>query len=91
MPNPFDGILPDFAIFGAEFTQLWQKVLAGVWGIALVIAAIMLILAVVKLLGSGDNPNQRAEALKGLLWAGIATGVLLAIAVIWVAVASLVS
>lgn len=91
MPNPFDGILPDFTIFGAEFTELWQKILAGIWGIALVAAAIFLIVAIVRILGSADNPQQRSESVKSLIWSGIALAALLSIAVIWVAIASLVA
>ena len=40
MDNPLDGILPDFSIFGAEFTELWQKLLAGLWGIAILLAVV---------------------------------------------------
>ena len=34
--NPMDGILPDFGAFGMEFTELWQKLLAGLWGISII-------------------------------------------------------
>jgi hypothetical protein len=29
IPNPLNGILPNFTIFGAQFTLLWQKLIAG--------------------------------------------------------------
>jgi hypothetical protein len=44
--NPFDGVVPDFNVFGLQFTQAWQKLLAGIWGIAFVIAAFGAIRAV---------------------------------------------
>lgn len=34
--NPFDGITPDFNVFGIQFTKAWQKVLAGLWGLTFV-------------------------------------------------------
>lgn len=48
-PNPFDGITPDFSVFGIPFTQAWQKVLGGVWGIAFVVVAFGAIRAIVEL------------------------------------------
>ena len=62
--NPMDGILPDFSFGGAEFTQLWQKLLAAVWGIAIIVAIIFLIRGLVAMSGaSGDmNPNPQAHA-----------------------------
>ncbi len=88
--NPFDGINPDFTIFGAEFTELWQKILAGVWGIAIVISAIFLIIAITKTLGTANNPNERADSRRGIVWSGISIAALLSVAVIYVAIASLV-
>ena len=29
MKNPLDHIVPDFTIFGAQFTTIWQKLAAG--------------------------------------------------------------
>ncbi|RLK58365.1 hypothetical protein [Actinokineospora cianjurensis] len=47
--NPFDGITPDFSVFGVEFTQGWQKLLAGLWGLAFVVAAFGAVRAVLEL------------------------------------------
>ena len=77
IPNPVDGVVPDFTIFGNEFTELWQKLLAGVWGIALVIAVIFLIVGYKK---------GRTQA----MWAGISLGALAALAVIVGAILALV-
>jgi hypothetical protein len=82
--NPLDGILPDFSIFGAEFTELWQKILAGIWGIGIIIAVVFLIIGIVKMAGasSGGNPNEYKTARNQAMWGGIALGALAALAVI---------
>ena len=60
MDNPLDGILPDFSIFGAEFTELWQKLLAGLWGIAILLAVVFVIMGVTRMASAsaGGNPNE---------------------------------
>ncbi|MBG0718735.1 hypothetical protein G3N18_11795 [Microbacterium sp. 2C] len=83
MENPLDGIIPDFTIFGAEFTQLWQKLLGGVWGIAIVVVIVFLIMGFVKIAQNGEtNPQAVAEGKKQVLWSGIGLGCLVALAVI---------
>lgn len=84
MDNPLDGILPDFSIFGAEFTELWQKLLGGIWGIAIVLAIAFLIISVTRMAGasSGGNPNDYKQARSGAMWSGISLGALAALAVI---------
>ncbi|MCZ4069083.1 hypothetical protein ACI2K6_16285 [Microbacterium sp. NPDC006705] len=83
MQNPLDGIIPDFTIFGAQFTELWQKILAGVWAIAIVISIVFLIQAIVKVGQNGEsNPAAVAEGKKQVLWASISLGVLVALAVV---------
>lgn len=83
--NPLNGIIPNFSIFGAEFTQLWQKLLAGVWGIAIIVTIVYLILgigAMATASGINANPMAHAEGRKKALGAAIALGVLAALAVI---------
>ncbi|MDQ0894504.1 hypothetical protein [Agromyces ramosus] len=82
--NPLDGIIPDFSIFGAEFTQLWQKLLAGLWGIGIILAIVFLIIGIVKMASasSSGNPNEYKTARTQAMWAGISLGVLAALAVI---------
>lgn len=83
MENPLDGIIPDFTIFGAEFTQLWQKLLGGVWGIAIVVVIVFLIMGFVKIAQNGEtNPQAVAEGKKQVLWSAIGLGCLVALAVI---------
>jgi hypothetical protein len=62
--NPLDGILPDFSFGGAEFTQLWQKLVAAAWAIGIIVAIVYLIKGLVAMAGaSGDmNPNPQAHA-----------------------------
>ncbi|NKR30199.1 hypothetical protein GS538_09105 [Rhodococcus hoagii] len=72
--NPFDNVLPDFGVFGLEFTQAWQKLLGGVWGIGFVVTAFSAIRAVVALARAkkGGYGVQVAEQTEDAKWAGIA-------------------
>lgn len=82
--NPLDGILPNFTIFGAEFTALWQKLVAGIWALAIVMAVVFLILGIVQMgqAAVAQNPGAHAEGRKKALVAGISLGCLAALAVI---------
>lgn len=84
MENPLDGILPDFNVFGAEFTELWQKLIAGLWGLGIILAVVFLIIGIVKMASAstGGNPNEYKTARNQAMWAGISLGVLAALAVI---------
>ena len=74
--NPLDGILPDFSIFGVEFTALWQKILAGLWGLAIVAAVIIVIIGIgnMAVATTGGNPSAYKDARNQALWAGISLG-----------------
>lgn len=91
VPNPFEGILPDFTIFGAEFTEVWQKLLAGFWGIGLVIAAFFLISGGIRLAKSSNNPNERADARTQMGWSIAGLAFLAAVAVVFFAVTNAVA
>jgi len=84
--NPLNGIIPDFSFGGTEFTALWQKLIAAVWGIAILIAIVYLIVGVVAMAGaSGDvnpNPQQHAVGRRKALMAVISIGFLAALALI---------
>jgi hypothetical protein len=82
--NPLDGVLPDFTIFGAEFTELWQKIIAGIWAIGIILSVIFLIVGIIKMGSSSNsgNPQEYKTARTQAMWAGIALGVLAALAVI---------
>ncbi|MGW4928624.1 pilin [Agromyces sp. NPDC004153] len=84
MENPLDGILPDFNVFGTEFTELWQKLIAGLWGLGIILAVVFLIIGIVKMASAstGGNPNEYKTARNQAMWAGISLGVLAALAVI---------
>ncbi|WP_236567330.1 hypothetical protein [Nocardia sp. CY41] len=67
--NPFDGIVPDFAIFGAEFNNAWRKILAGLWAIAFVIVGAGFIRAIIdyqsaKKGGYAQGVAEKAESAK---------------------------
>jgi hypothetical protein len=90
--NPLDGILPDFSIFGAEFTELWQKIIAGIWGIGIILTIVFVIVGIIKMgsASNGGNPQEYKSARTQAMWAGIALGVLAALAVIVGAILALV-
>jgi hypothetical protein len=82
--NPLNGVLPDFSVFGLEFTQLWQKILGGLWALAIIAAVIFVIIGVANMAmaTSGSNPGAYKDARNQAMWAGISLGVLAALAVI---------
>lgn len=83
MENPLDGIIPNFSIFGAEFTELWQKIIAGLWGLAIIAAVVFLIIGLVTMgQNSSSDPQAVAEGKKTALRAGISLGALVALGVI---------
>lgn len=81
--NPLDGIIPDFQIFGAEFTELWQKVFAAAWALALVFSLFMLLKNVAAMASADeDNPQKHKKASKAAIVSGCVFGALVAFAVI---------
>lgn len=82
--NPLNGILPNFDIFGVQFTQLWQKLLAGTWGIAIVIAVVFLIIGISSMATAtaGGNPMDYKVGRTKAIWAATALGLLAALVVI---------
>jgi hypothetical protein len=82
--NPLNGILPNFTVFGVQFTQLWQKLIAGMWGIAIVIAVVMVIIGIASMATAtaGSNPMEYKVGRTKAVWAGIALALLAALAVI---------
>lgn len=71
MDNPFADLVPDFTVFGAEFTEWWQKLFTGAWALAIIVAAGALIMALVKLNQARSNSmaGQADEAKAGAAWA----------------------
>ncbi|GAA2073893.1 hypothetical protein GCM10009840_04120 [Pseudolysinimonas kribbensis] len=82
--NPLNGLLPNFSIFGVQFTALWQKLLAGAWGIAIVAAVIFLIIGIASMAtaSAATNPMEYKVGRQKTVWAAISLGLLAALAVI---------
>lgn len=78
--NPFDGVAPNFAIFGADFNSWWKKLLAGVWGLSIVYCAFKLFPAALSLHRSRmvGNVNSLGEASQELKFWGAGTVVVVA-------------
>lgn len=94
VPNPLDKIVPNFTIFGTEFTALWQKLIAGLWGLAIIVAVVYLILGVGSMAaasGVNANPMAHAEGRRKAIGAAIAIAVLAALGVIVGAILNIVS
>lgn len=90
--NPLDGILPDFSFGGAEFTQLWQKLIAALWAIGILVSIGFLIFGIVAMSGaSGEtnpNPQAHSQGRRKAVWAGISLAALAGLAIIVGAVLS---
>ncbi len=81
MKNPLDGIVPDFSIFGAEFTNIWQKLGAGLWGLAILIAVGYLAHGILGIAQNrGGHPGHLRESKREAVQAGVALGGLIALA-----------
>lgn len=91
--NPFDGLVPDFGIFGAEFTQWWQKLFVGVWAVCIIIAGTYLLIALLGLRRAHSNnmPGQVDEAKGRMMWAGCALAGLVGFAIIMTAIFSILA
>ena len=74
--SPFKGIVPNFSIFGAEFTTWWQKLFAGLLALLLIYTGARLAIALSSMhkARSSGMPGQVDEAKSQAVWAGIAFG-----------------
>lgn len=72
MENPFTGLVPDFTVFGAEFTTWWQKLFVGLWAILIIVAAAFLAIAIMQIRRATNNnvPGQADDAKTHAMWAG---------------------
>lgn len=91
--NPLDGIVPDFSVFGVEFTELWQKLIAAIWGICIVIGVVVLLLGITRMgsASNAQNPNEYRLARLRVTWAALSLGLIAAISVIVGAILALFS
>jgi hypothetical protein len=78
--DPFDGVVPNFAIFGADFNSWWKKLLAGAWGISIVYCAFKLFPAALSVHRSRHvgNVSSLGEATQDLRFWGAGTVMVLA-------------
>ena len=77
--DPFSGVVPDFSVFGADFTSWWQKLLAGLWGLSIVIAAGGLLMAALKYRSQKSNGYAQGtlESADDLKRWGVSSGIIL--------------
>ena len=83
MSNPLDNIIPNFTIFGAQYTAIWQKLAAGLWGPAILIAVGYLghgLLGIAQ--NRGGHPGQLRDSRREAVNAGVSLGGLISLAVI---------
>lgn len=74
--NPLGGMTPSFD-FGPAFNTWWKKLVAVVWGLAILAAIVSVILAVGQMRSSDDNPMQHKQGKKALQISGIALVILI--------------
>jgi hypothetical protein len=72
--NPFDGVVPDFDVFGAQFNAAWKKLLGGIWAMGFAITGFSAVRAAVNLAKAkrGGYSAQVAEQTEDAKWAGAA-------------------
>lgn len=73
--NPIDGLAPNFSVFGAEFTQWWQKLFAALWAIALIVGIVMLLRSLVGMLENrGNHPGALKESRSSAVHSAVVLG-----------------
>lgn len=84
MENPFANLVPDFTIFGTEFTTWWQKLFVGGWALLIIAAGAGLAISLLQMRKATNNsiPGQADEAKSHAMWAGGALGCLAGFGVI---------
>jgi len=82
--NPMDGVVPSFTVFGAEFTTLWQKLAAGLWGVGILVAIFYLGRSVLSIAQARQSahPGALEGAKKDAAHSSLALGGLVALAAI---------
>lgn len=71
-PNPYDGVVPDMTILGAEFNTAWKKLLGAAWGAGFAWAGFGAIRAVLELQrakrgGYGAQVAENSDSAKASL------------------------
>lgn len=90
--NPFDGVVPDFTVFGAQFNSAWKKLLGGLWALAFAVIAAYCISATVKFASAKKQGYEHGitESAKDLKNGAIAAGVCAGLPIIFGAILSVV-
>lgn len=78
--DPFDGVIPNFTIFGADFNAWWKKMLAGIWALSIVYCAFKLFPAAMSVHRNRrvGNAMSLGEASQDLQFWGVGTAVIVA-------------
>jgi hypothetical protein len=86
--DPFDGVVPDFTIFGADFNAWWKKMLAGVWALSIVYCAFKLFPAAMSVHRNRrvGNAMSLGEATQDLQFWGVGTTLIVAAGLLFGAV-----
>ncbi|BCJ46190.1 hypothetical protein GCM10010168_51390 [Actinoplanes ianthinogenes] len=90
--NPFNGVVPDFTVFGAEFNTAWKKILGGLWALAFAAIAAYCVSATVKFASAKKQGYEHGitESARDLKNAGIAAGVCAGLPIIFSAILSVI-
>jgi hypothetical protein len=78
--NPFDGVVPNFSIFGADFNAWWKKILGGVWALSIAYCAFKLFPAALSMHRNRrvGNAMTLSESTQDLQFWGVGTGIVVA-------------
>jgi len=79
--NPMNGLSPSYD-FGSDANALWKKLLAAVWGLAILATIVWCIIAAVKMGNAKENDRDHAAGKKGLTHALIALGAVVGMPII---------
>jgi hypothetical protein len=93
VPNPLDGVVPDFTIFGAEFNAWWKKLLGGLWALSILVSVAFLMLGLTQMGKATTQQNAQEHAIgrTKATMAGITLACLAGLAVIVGAILSVAS
>ena len=75
--NPFDGLTPDFLSLGGTFEAWWQRLFVALWGLAIIVAAVYLLLGIMAMAkAEDDNPRAHKAGRTKAVAAGISVAML---------------
>ena len=92
VPNPLDGVVPDFNVLGTQFNSIWKKIAGGLWALALIISIFYLGRGILTYAQEqGVHPTQMRDAKREAVRAAISLACLVALPVIVGVILALVS